>query len=311
MRAVKSSDRKIQVIEVPAPAGEGLRVRVRSAGICGSDLLMLSRGLLAHTIGHEFAGLLDDDTPVAVQPTTPCGACELCRAGSYQLCEACVGSTLGVYRDGGMADEVRVAPECIVPLADGVRAEDACLVEPLAVAIHGLEKVGAQPGQRVAIVGAGSVGLAAAAAARFRGCQVDVVARHDAQHRAAEVLGAGREPHGVYDLAIDAAGNEGAIARAVELARPGGGLLLLGWDWERVVLPGAAVAAKELAVRATMTYSHESALRDVDAAAALLAERPEVPAALISHRFPLDEAPRAFEVARDRRAGAIKVVLEP
>jgi len=78
-----------------------------------------------------------------------------------------------------------------------------------------------------------------------------------------------------------------------------------------VVLPGAAVAAKELAVRATMTYSHESALRDVDAAAALLAERPEVPAALISHRFPLDEAPRAFEVARDRRAGAIKVVLEP
>ena len=178
-----------------------------------------------------------------------------------------------------MADEVRVEPECIVALADGVRAEDACLVEPLAVAIHGLEKTGVQAGQRIAIVGAGSLGLAAAAAARFRGGEVDVVARHDAQHRAAEVLGAGREAHGSYDLAIDAAGNEAAISRAVELARPGAGLLLLGWDWERVVLPGAAIAAKELAVRAPMTYSHESALRDVDAAAALLAERPEVPEA--------------------------------
>ena len=311
MRAVRSSDRKIQVIEVPAPGGEGLRVRVRSAGICGSDLLMLERGLLAHTIGHEFAGLLDDDTPVAVQPVTPCADCELCRAGSYQLCETCVGSTLGVYRDGGMTDELRVAPECIVPLAAGVRVEDACLVEPLAVAIHGLEKAGVSAGQRVVVVGAGSLGLAAAAAALFRGCEVDVVARHEAQHRAAEVLGAGRAPRGVYDLAIDAAGNERAIARAVELARPGGGLLLLGWDWERVVLPGAGIAAKELAVRATMIYSHESALRDVDAAAALLAERPEVSDALISHRFPLDEAPRAFEVARERRAGAIKVVLEP
>ena len=311
MRAVRSSGESVELAQVSAPAGDGVRVRVRSAGICGSDLIMLQRGYLRHTIGHEFAGLLDDGTSVAVQPIIPCGECALCRAGDYQLCRACLDTTYGVYRDGGMADEVRVPDECLVPLEASLDVRNACLVEPLAVAIHGLEKAGLADGARVAVVGAGSIGLLAAAAARSRGCSVEIVARHAAQLRAAEVLGVGRSPAGSVDLAIDAAGTEGAIARAVELCRPGAGLLLLGWDWERIVLPGVAVAEKELVVRATMTYGHQSALRDVDAAAALLAEHPEIPEAVISHRFPLDEAAHAFDVARDRKAGAIKVVLEP
>ncbi len=77
------------------------------------------------------------------------------------------------------------------------------------------------------------------------------------------------------------------------------------------MLPGVMVAFKELVVRATMTYGHENGTRDIDAAAALLARMPEIAEALITHRFPLEEAARAFDVARDRRAGAIKVVLEP
>ena len=272
---------------------------------------MLELGYLQHTVGHEFAGLLDDGTPVAVQPTTPCGRCELCRAGDYQLCRTCMDSTLGVYRDGGMADVAIVDSAGLVPLPASLPLSDACLVEPLAVALHGLGRAGLEGGQRVGIVGAGSIGLLAAAAARSRGCAVDVAGRHDAQLRAAELLGVGREPSGGYDLVVDAAGNEGSIARAVELARPGGALLLLGWDWERIVLPGVALAEKELVVRATMTYGHQSGARDVDAAAALLARTPEIAPAVISHRFPLDEAPRAFAVATDRKGGAIKVVLEP
>lgn len=311
MRAVRSTGQSVRVIEVPAPTGDGMRVRVKSAGICGSDLTMLERGYLQHTIGHEFAGLLDDDTAVAIQPTTPCGSCEFCRSGEYQLCRDCIGSTLGVYRDGGMADEVIVDSACLVQLPVSLRVDDACLVEPLAVAIHGLEKTGLVGGERVAVVGAGSIGLLAAAAARSRGCEVDVAARHDAQLWAAEMLDVGRSPAGSYDLVIDAAGTDSAVVRAVELARPGGSLLLLGWDWERIVLPGTAVAEKELVVRATMTYGHQSAVRDVDAAAALLAQQPRIPEAVVSHRFPLGEAARGFAVARDRKGGAIKVVLEP
>ncbi len=311
MRAVRGSGAKVQVVELPAPGGDGVRVRVRAAGICGSDLYMLERGILRHTIGHEFAGVLDDGTAVAVQPFTPCTDCALCNAGSYQLCASCLTTTQGVYRDGGMADEIRVDPRSLVPLAPSLPLRNASLVEPLAVVLHGLAQMNLCDGQRVGIVGGGSIGLLAAAAARAHGASADLVARHPAQLRAAEVLGAGRATDGAYDLVIDAAGNESALARAVELARPGGSLLLLGWDWERIVLPGVALAAKELVVRATMPYGHGSSVRDVDAAAALLARQPEIADAVISHRFALDEAARAFEVARDRKGGAIKVVLEP
>ncbi len=311
MRAVRANGQKIETVEVPAPEGDGVRVRVRSAGICGSDLLMLQRGFLQHTIGHEFAGLLDDDTPVAVQPTTPCGDCRLCRRGDYQLCPATMDSTLGVYRDGGMADEVRVDPGCIVPLPATLPASDACLVEPVAVSVHGIEKAGLRAGMRVGIVGAGSIGLCAGAIARHHGCDADVATRHPAQREAAERLGLGRQLDGSYDMVIDAAGNEQALARAVEHAEPGAQLLLLGFDWERVVLPGTAIAAKELVIRATMTYGHSCVIRDVDAAAALLAQHPEIAEALITHRFGLDEAARAFETASQREQGAIKVVLEP
>jgi len=312
MRAVRTDSGRVRVFDVPEPENEGVRVRVRAAGICGSDLTMLDKGFLqpGNTIGHEFAGLLDDDTPVAVQPLEPC-ACELCRRGDYQLCPACLGGAFGIGRDGGMADEIRVPQTCLVPLTPSLRVADASLVEPLAVCVHGFEKVGLAGGARVAVVGAGSVGLLAAAVARHRGCEVDIVARHEAQHRAAEVLRIGREPSGEYDLVVDAAGSESAVARAIELCRPGADLLLLAWDWERIVLPGVATAAKELVIRATMTYGHTSAARDIDAAASVLTAHPEIADAVITHRFPLDEAPRAFEVARDRKAGAIKVVLEP
>jgi threonine dehydrogenase-like Zn-dependent dehydrogenase len=317
MRAVRSDGSGVQIVDVPAQRAEAgndrVRVRVRAAGICGSDLLMLEKSFLRPdvTIGHEFAGVLDDGREVAVQPTTPCGNCEFCARGAYQLCPSCIGSTLGVSRAGGMADEVWVDPVCIVPLAASLPVGDACLVEPLAVAVHGIERSGLVSGQRVAVVGGGTVGLLAAAVARARGCAVDLVARHAAQWRAAETLQVGREPSGLYDLVIDAAGSESAVARAVELARPEATLLMLGWDWQRVVLPGYAIAAKELVIRATVTYGHQSATRDVDAAAALLAAAPEIAQALITHRMPLDAAVHAFAVARDRAGGAIKVVLEP
>ncbi len=313
MRAVRAQGDRVHVTELPepdAPSAESVRVYVKSAGICGSDMTMLERKMLEHTLGHEFAGCLEDGTPVAVQPTTPCG-CELCDSGNYQLCSTCMGTTLGVWVDGGMADQVWVDPASLVPLPEGVDVADACLVEPLAVAIHGMNNAHLQAGQRVAIVGAGSVGLCAGAYARSYGCAADIAARHPAQQAAAEKLGLGCEPSGAYDLVIEAAGNNRALATAVELCRPSGELLLLGFDWDEVVLPGAAIALKELAIRASMTYGHTSSLRDVDAAARLLAQVPEIPEAILTHRFPLEEAPHAFEVARDRKAGAIKVVLEP
>jgi len=315
MRAVRGDGRGgVGVVELPAPAGDdGVRVRIASAGICGSDLHLLDAGLAAgHTLGHEMAGLLEDDTPVAIEPIAGCGGCERCVEGHYNLCAEVQASILGIARDGGMADEIRVPPSALVRLPAGLRAADACLVEPVAVAVHGLRRGGVRGGERIAVVGGGALGLATVAAAREAGRELGLAARHDAQRIAGERLGAGpvgEDP--VYDVVVDAAGTESSLAQAVSLCRPGGTLILVATYWEGLSLPGFALCLKEVRVVPASLYGRSGTARDVDAAAALLARAPEVAATLISHRLPLDAAAEAFAVARDRAAGAIKVVLEP
>lgn len=311
MRAVRVSGGSVEVVEVPVPTGSGVRVRVRSAGICGSDLHLIGGGFpVPHTLGHEIAGVVDDDTPVAIEPLAPCAACDLCASGAYHLCREGPGIVFGIDRDGGMADELRVPERCLVRLPAGVTPGDACLVEPLAVAIHGLRRVGLRGGERVAVIGGGSIGLCALAAARAAGAEVGLVARHDRQRAAGERLGA-REATGEYPLVIECAGSRSALERAVELVRPGGTLLLLATYWSGLELPAIAVTLRELTIVPASLYNRGPAGRDVDAAAALLAANPEIPATLVTHRFPLDAATEAFATAADRAAGSIKVILEP
>jgi len=136
------------------------------------------------------------------------------------------------------------------------------------------------------------------------------VARHPAQREAGRRLGA-REVHGSYDVVVDAAGSRNALAGALGLCRPGGILVLVATYWEGLELPGFDLCAKEVSVVPASLYGRAGVARDVDVAAGTLAARPEIAQCLITHRFPLDAAPEAFSAARDRQAGAIKVVLEP
>lgn len=311
MQAVKSTEDGVQVVDVDEPTGddEFVVVEVRSASLCGSDLHLVGYGPLPVVLGHEFAGVLDDGTPVAVDPGQPCGTCAECTRGLRHLCRN--GFILGVSLDGGMAERVRVRRDGLVPLPAGLPVDQACLVEPMAVAVHGLELAGITGGERVAVVGAGSIGLAAVAAAVATGATVELDARHDAQRAAGDRLGARGAPHGEYDVVIEAAGSQSALDRAVELVRPGGLVMCVSTFWDGVTMPGFAAAMKEVTLRWAYTYGHHGGGRDVDAAAALLARRPEIAETLLTHRFPLTDAPEAFRVAADRAHGAIKVVLEP
>ena len=314
MRAVQCIAGAIRVVEAPAPRGEGVRVRIRSAGICGSDLHLISPkspfGPPAVTLGHELAGLTDDDTPVAIEPLAPCGACEPCARGDYNVCTLGPGMIFGVGRDGGMADEIRVPARAIVPLPKSIALRDASLVEPLAVVVYALRRSGLRADQRVVVIGGGNIGLCAVAAARARGAEVALVARHDAQRAAGERLGA-TQASGLYDVVIEAAGTESAVAQAVEYAKPGASVWIPGIYWGPLAMPGLAMCMKEVSLCPTMLYGRGAGGRDADAAAALLATTPELPRALITHRFPLGAAAEAFATAADRRSGAIKVVLEP
>jgi threonine dehydrogenase-like Zn-dependent dehydrogenase len=310
MRAVHHTALGIEVQEVPPPSGPGVRVRVRSSGICGTDLVMTRGGPLPFTLGHEFAGLLDDGSAVAVEPIAPCGTCDQCAMGNHQRCRSGPEVFYGIGADGGLCDEVVVPGRFVHPLPPTLPVADACLAEPMAVALHGLRLAGVGPGQRVAVIGGGSIGLLAVAGASRAGADVDLLARHPAQIDAGHRLGAGT-PRGTYDLVVDAAGSASALASAVELARPGGTLLLLAVYFEEVPLLGVPLLSKELTVRNAMAYSHHDGGSDFGSAVALLAAHPEIADTLITRRFPLDDAAEAFRVAADREAGSIKIVLEP
>jgi threonine dehydrogenase-like Zn-dependent dehydrogenase len=313
MRAVRVIDGVVGVSDVVAPEGPGVRVRVQSAGICGSDLHLIEPSNLdpvTVTLGHEIAGVTDDDTPVAIEPLAPCGYCEMCRQGQYNLCADSSAMIFGIGLDGGMADEIRVPSRSLVPLPSGLEPRDAALVEPLAVVVHSLRRSGLRPHQRVAVVGGGTIGLCAVAAARARGCEVALVARHDAQRAAGERLGAS-EANGEYDLVIEAAGTESALAAAVDLAKPSADVSIPGIYWGPVAAPGLAMCFKQVSLCPTTLYGRHAAGRDIDAAAALMATTPELAPTIITHRFPLDAAPEAFATAGSRSLGAIKVVLEP
>jgi threonine dehydrogenase-like Zn-dependent dehydrogenase len=312
-----AGDGGVEVVDVdavaPAHAVDPVRVRVRSCGICASDLHLAAWNLPV-TLGHEFAGVLDDGTAVAVQPNAWCGECDRCRAGETQLCRVGSSRLHGVSVDGGLADEVIVDRRGLVPLAPGVDPAIGALVEPLAVGTHAAGRVEVDPGERVLVIGGGSIGLTTVAALRARGLDVDLVARHPQQLAGGELLGAGSELADEYGAVVDAAGTQSSLDDAVARVRPGGAVVVVATYWDPVSID-AALLTKEVRIVPSAMYGHPGHLHgdasEFEAAAALLAARPEVVDALVHHRFGLDDASEAFRVAGDRAAGAVKVLLEP
>jgi threonine dehydrogenase-like Zn-dependent dehydrogenase len=313
MRGVRSTVDGIQVLETTDHPNPGVRVSVVSSGICGSDLHVASFGPSTVTLGHEFCGQLDDGSPVAVLPFLACGHCQRCATGNQQQCAATLDTMYGITLNGGLADEAWVDSRCAKPIPPDVRLEDACLVEPIAVALHGINRAGVQPGARVLVIGAGPIGLCTIAAARSQGTSVDLLARRPARIDAGERLGASMSvsnSYDTYDTVLDAAGTQSSMDTALAKVRPGGTIGILGSFWDPVTI-GLAMQMKEVTLVPAFTYGHHHGVSEFDQAIRLLGDAPELAKAIITHRFPLDEATEAFRVAGDRSGEAIKVVVHP
>lgn len=140
MRAVRIEKGAPVACELPKPSGKGVRVKVTSASICGTDLHMMEKGWMEGVVpGHEFAGYTPEDKAVAVEPIFGCGNCHYCDDGYITHCEH--GSTMiGGKINGGMAEYVEVPASTIYELPSGLDVSTASLIEPLAVAVHGLNQ---------------------------------------------------------------------------------------------------------------------------------------------------------------------------
>lgn len=311
MRGVKMTADGIQVVGSTAGPRDGdVRVTVAASGICGSDLHMASFGPSFAVLGHEFCGHLDDGTPVAVLPVVRCGTCDRCLAGADAQCREALANMYGVSLDGGLADEVWVHPSCPVPLPEGLAVGHANLVEPLAVALHGINRAGVAGGMRVLVLGDGPIGLCTVAVGGHLGAAIDLEGHRPTRIAVADRLGARTGTGSDYDVVLDAAGTQSSLDRAVELVRPGGTVGVLGTYWSPVSL-GMTFQMKELTIQPAFTYGHHHGAGEFAEAARVLDAVPDLADALVTHRFGLDDAAEAFRVAGDRDEDPIKVVVHP
>jgi 2-desacetyl-2-hydroxyethyl bacteriochlorophyllide A dehydrogenase len=324
---------------VPEPGRGEVRVRVEACGLCGSDLHLLHAGFFPpnQVPGHEPAGVIDAigrgaaspalGTRVAIEPIRGCGGCPICLSGRYSICRD--AKLAGVHLPGGLAEFVVVPAENVYPVPPDLDPRVAALAEPMAVVVHALHRANFQSGQRVLVLGAGSVGLLAAAAARRLGAgEIWVTARHPHQRERALALGATRvlddaeaTPAALdgigrdapIDLVVETVGGTADTLRgAVAAARPGGTVSVVGMFLGDVTLDPMPLLLKELTLAWSFCYGEDPAHgADFAEAVDIIAAAREALTPLITHTVPLDEAARGFALAADRRAGAIKVSVVP
>jgi threonine dehydrogenase-like Zn-dependent dehydrogenase len=323
--------------EVPQPvpvAGEVL-LRVRAAGICGTDLHIADwtdgyghmAACMPVTLGHEAAGevvaLGDGVRDIAVgarvtfRPSTACGRCGACGSGRPANCADRRG--VGIHRDGAFAAFLCVPAANCLPLPEGVDAELGALAEPLSVGLHAADLAGARPGGRVLVLGPGPIGLAAALFAAQAGAEVVIAGRGDAARlrlareafglravdgaqRALASVFAGQPP---FDAVIEAAGAAAAVADGLALLRPGGVLVVAGIHAAPVPLDLTRLVRAEQRVQG----AYRAPAADWQRVLAALARDGERLRRLITHRLPLAAAERGFALARAGEAG--KVMLLP
>jgi 2-desacetyl-2-hydroxyethyl bacteriochlorophyllide A dehydrogenase len=311
MKAVRAGNGGVAVVDVEEPPGSGELVDIAATSVCASDLGYVAMGF-DKILGHELAGFREDGTAVVVEALYGCGICDQCRRGSYNLCPTHPQRALGVSIDGGMAEQFRAPPERLVPLPAGLDVRDACLVEPAAVSWHALRLAGTGPGQRVAVVGGGALGLlAVAGAARMGAAVVALEARYPHQREAGERLGALAGATDEYDVVVEAAGTTASLDRAIELVAPRGTIVVPGVHMGTVELNWMPLFHREARIIPSLGYCGHEDGREMEDAAAMVADDPEIAGALITHRFPIEDAAEAFRVAGDRSSGAIRVVIEP
>ncbi len=310
MKAVSYSEGKVFTSNLDYPSGEGVLVNIESAGICGSDLHLLNSGAHSpHVAGHEIAGITSNGTHVAIEPIISCQKCSSCIAGDYHLCKIDFKG-MGMSINGGMAEQIIVPENCLVKLNKRVPIKDACLVEPLAVALHGFIRTNTNSSHKIAVIGGGTIGMCAIAAANYLGCEVDLYAKYDHQKEAGTKLGAGIVD-GLYDRVVDCVGSNDSLDLSSKSAKPGSWIIILGIPLSGINLPGLRVIMNEIKIFPSIMYGSTAGQKDFEIAAKLISTIPKLGDTIITHRFSLDDAEEAFSVAQDKTSNCIKVVFDP
>lgn len=330
---------EIKRIERLEPGPGDAVVKVRAEGICGSDLNQYRKLTEPEEVpaGHETAGEIVEigegvdpsrvGQRVAVEVVgqgKACLACWYCRQGQYRNCVR-----KGDYAGGGFAEYVvRNAAACY-PLSDDMTWQEGALVEPLAVAVRGLRRGGMRPGDTVAVLGGGTIGLTTVAAARAMGAgKIVSTARYPRQVTLARAFGADEvmppdDPafatvvedltHGLgADLTVETVGgfgNADTLSQAIDATRVMGRIVVLGVFHDPTPMDWMAPLLKEQSIVFSVCYGIMHGRHDFEMAIDLMASGAIDLKRMVTHSFPLSEMPQALAAAYDKSTGSIKVQL--
>ena len=344
--AVYRGDSVVSVDAIPIPEiGSGeILIRVESCGICHTDLKKIAYNLLPapRVFGHETAGVVAKagsavrryapGDRVIVFHHIPCGQCFYCARKLFAQCPVYkkVGVTAGYEpAGGGFSQYVRVmdwiVDRGVEIIPDGVSFDQACFVEPVNTCLKGVKQIDPRPGDVVAVLGQGPIGLIFTMIAARTGAKIVATDTMPTRRALAKKFGAleAFDPREEYfekavssltdgrgaDVVIVAASAKGIVEQAVRCTRPGARILLFAQTshQERVDISGASICMEERTLcgsySASVDLQKESA--DLVFSGALPVEE------LISHRFPLSQIHEGIERALHPDEGSLKIVVQP
>ena len=332
-KVVLEAPKAVRIAEAAPPAianGQAL-VRLRSAGICGSDLAAY-RGTspmvsYPRVLGHEL--LVDvlecADRPelvgqrAVVDPMTPCGHCRACRAGRSNCCANL--QVMGVHIDGGMQDMTALESRRLFAVPDTMPDDVAVLAEPLTIAYHAVERTRIRAGETAVIFGAGAIGLLIAQLLlRARGCRALVIDVDPGRLSIAQTLGAtplqGDEPTLTAAVAqatggemagvvFEATGVAACTRMTTALVGQAGQIVLIGWNKGPVEVDTVTLMRKEVDL-----LGSRNSVNAFPPVLQLLADGIVDSGIMITHRFELNEAEAALDVLDRGQENALKIVIE-
>ena len=321
-------------IPVPVPGPNEILIRVMKIGICGSDIHVYhgKHPFTSYPVtqGHEISGLVEaagrdavgfrKGQKVTIQPQVVCGVCYPCRHGKYNLCESL--KVMGFQTTGAASEFFAVDASKVTPLPDELPLDEGAMIEPLAVAVHAVRQAGPVKGLKIAVLGAGPIGILVAQAAKAAGagsvlitdisdvrlakakeCGIDFTA-NTAAVDFGEALGYSFGPDRA-DLIYDCAGNDVSMGQAIRCARKGSRIILVAVFAGPARVDLAVLNDHELDLSTSMMYRHEDyadAIRMASDGRLLL--RP-----LISKEFAFRDYKKAYEYIDANRESTMKVMI--
>ena len=336
--AVITELHKVHVEERPEPSPRPgwVVVDVEAISVCGTDVHQLEGRIetpFPRIPGHDFSGRVsavgegvDPDLvgkPFAVKPSVPCDECDRCRNGQYDDCAH--KKLMGLWLDGCYTEKVEVPRTSLVPRPEDVPAWQACLLEPLAVALNTSDRLQIQLGDTVLVLGQGPIGLCMTRLAALSGAGKLIVT--DVREEVFEIARSWGATHTINvaerdpieavmeltggrgaDVVIETSGIVASGEIVIDVTRKEGKLAMIGFAKDLTPLPIIPMLMKTLTLYAV---GGNGGRGQYERALELLHTKRVELDKLVTHRFGLDDVAEALEVGKTRRDGAIKIVITP